>query len=306
MSRNQFIRKAKLLIGNGIDGIDLSDLQLSFSIKQAMVEMPQTGRIRVYNMARSTAQAIKANEYTRLVLEAGYETGSYGVIFDGEIVQARLGRESAVDTYFDVIAAEAYGANQAVVSTTLAAGSTVQDAATAAAGTMGRPISNHVTAPMASLPRGQALYGMSRDVLHAAAATAGATYFYENGQVVFIPLEGYKDDDVVVMNADTGLIGWPEQTQDGIRLRCLLDPLLSIGSRLQVDNTSIQRFQYSTDIHFIAGSIPDVSADGIYRVCVIEHNGNTRTNDWYSDIVALSIDPADSKLTGLVQKGQFS
>ncbi len=303
---NQYLRKAKLLIGDDKDGIDLSALHFSFQIKQAMVEMPQTALLRVYNMAAATSKAIKANEYTRIVLEAGYREGAYGVIFDGEIIQARLGRESAVDTYFDVIAAEAYSAHQAVVSATLAAGATAHDAANAAAGTMGRPTNfvGSVTRP--ALPRGQALYGMSRDVLHQTAATAGYSFFYDAGEVVFVPLDGYRNDDLVVMDATTGMIGWPEQTQDGVRVRCLLNPLLAVGSRLQIDNASILRAQYSTDISFIAGNLPSLDADGIYRVCVIEHRGNTRANDWYSDIIALSVDSANAGLTGLVQKGQFS
>jgi hypothetical protein len=42
-----------------------------------------------------------------------------------------------------------------------------------------------------------------------------------------------------------------------------------------------------TDIAYFA----NVTADGIYRVLVIEHNGDTRGNDWYTDMVALAVDP---------------
>lgn len=305
-THNQFIRKAKLLIGGDTKGIDLSELQFSFQIRQAQLATPQFATVRIYNISATTAQTIKANEYTRLIIEAGYQHGAFGVIFDGELIQARLGRESAVDTFMDIIASEGYSANQAVIGTTLAAGATGKDAANAAAGSMSIPIKFYDYDPTVKLPRGQVLYGMARDVLHKTAATAGYSYFYQNGQIVWIPLQGYKDGSAAVMNATTGMIGWPEQTQDGIKVRCLLDPLIEVGSRLQIDNASILRAQYSADISFIAGSLPSLDADGIYRVCVVEHHGDTRGREWYSDIICVSIDPANAGLTGLVQKGQFS
>lgn len=301
---NQYLRKATLLIGDDETGIDMSNLQFSFKVRQADTWTPQSATIRIYNVSASTAQTIKANEYTRIVLQAGYQTGNFGLIFDGQIIQARKGRESAVDTYLDILAAEGYGANQAVVNTTLAAGSTEQDAANAASAAMGRSISFYGYDPKVKLPRGRVLYGMAREALHKAAATAGYSYFYERGGISWVPLDGYKDGAAVVLNAATGMIGWPEQTQDGIKVKCLLNPLLEVGSRLQVDNASIQRAAISPRVDFV-NNLPSLDDDGFYRIYVIEHSGDTRGQDWYSDIICLSIDPAKSGLTGLIQKGQF-
>jgi hypothetical protein len=304
-AHNQFIRKVKLIVGNDTDGIDLSNLQIVFSITQAETETPQTASIKIYNMAPETVQKIKLKAYARVILEAGYQHGSYGIIFDGEIVRARLGRESAVDTYLDILAAEGFSSNQAVINQTLAAGATLQDTADAAAGPTGRSIKYYHYSATAKLPRGQALYGMSRDVLHQTAATAGCSYRYEKGQISWVPLEGFKDNEFVVLNSATGMIGWPEQTEEGVSVRCLMNPLLDVGSRLKIDNASVIASAYATDIHFIAGNIPALNADGMYRIYRIEHHGNTRGTEWFSDIIALSIDEADARLTTLVQKGQY-
>jgi hypothetical protein len=298
---NQFIRKAKLLIGKGDAGVDMSNLQFTFQIKQAQKSNPQHASIRIYNVSDKTAHP----EYTRIVLEAGYQNGAYGTIFDGEIVQTRLGRENAVDTYMDILAAEGYSAHQAVVNTTLAAGSTALDVAEAAAKAMGLPLVNYVTTPLPRFPRGKALYGMAREILSGAAATMGASWYYLSNAIELVPLDGGKPTEATVLNAATGMIGWPEITQDGVSVRCLLNPRLDIGSPLRIDNASILRAQASTDVHFL-NNYPKVDADGLYRIYVIEHRGDTRGNDWYSDIICLSIDPANSSLTGLVQKGQFA
>jgi len=303
----QYLRRATLLIGDDETGIDMSDLQFSFSVRQADLRTPQYTNIRIYNVARSTAEKIKANEYTRVVLQAGYQGGNFGLIFDGQMIQARLGRESAVDSYLDVLAAEGYEANQAVVNTTLAAGATEQDVANAAGAAMGQSIHFNNYNPTVRLPRGRVLYGMARTALRKAAATAGYGYFYDRGGISWVPLQGYKDGAAVVLNAATGMIGWPEQTQEGVKVRCLLNPLLSVGALLQIDNASIQRAQPAPDINYLKnlGKIPSVDADGLYRIYVIEHSGDTRAQAWYSDIICLTVDRVEAGKSSLVQKGQF-
>jgi hypothetical protein len=47
--------------------------------------------------------------------------------------------------------------------------------------------------------------------------------------------------------------------------------------------TGIQRFASVTD-------------DGIYRLFVIECQGDTRGNDWYSSCIALAVDPTTRKV----------
>lgn len=302
---NQFIRKASLVLGNDTQGIDLTQLHFTFRIKQADKENPQSAIIRVFNLSPDTAKRVKTDEYTRVILQAGYQDGAYGVIFDGEIVQARLGRESAVDTYIDILAAEGYSANQAVVNTTLAAGSSVADAAAAAADSTGLGLSAFEFDPDAKLPRGQALYGMSREVLHRSVATTGHSYFYDKGRIVIVPLQGFKPGEAAVLNSNTGMIGWPEQTQEGIRVRCLLNPLLELGGRFEIDNASIQRAQISANYQFV-NTIPSLDNDGLYRIILMEHQGDTRGNLWYTDLVGVSFDQTtDTGISSLYQRGIF-
>lgn len=303
MAHNQFIRKAELVIGDNSTGIDFSQLQFSFSIKQADMNSPQTANIRIYNVSPDTAKQLKIKEYTRVILNAGYQQGNYGLIFDGEIIQARIGRDSPVDTYLDILAAEGYYSNQSTVNQTLIAGSTDLDAANVAAVAMGKSLKSYDYDPSVKLPRGQVLYGMSRDVLHQQAATAGYSYFYNKGQIHWVPLQTYKPGDAVLLNADTGMIGWPEQTEDGIKVRCLLNPLLDVGSRFKIDNASIQRAQLSSSYTFV-NTLPNVDNDGTYRIYVIEHHGDTRGNDWYSDIIGLAVNN-DTGFSTLLDKGQF-
>ena len=92
-----FGRKASLYVirpasGGGVtssipeDIIDLSELHFRFETSQADSESPNNCTIRIFNLSngerQSTVQSIIKGEYSRVVLQAGYEN-SFGVIFIG-------------------------------------------------------------------------------------------------------------------------------------------------------------------------------------------------------------------------------
>jgi len=136
-------------------------------------------------------------------------------------------------------------------------------------------------------------------------ATQGASWSIQNGQVKILPLDGYLPDEVVVLNGQTGLIGRPEQTVDGIRARALINPAIQVGGRVQIDNKAInQTLQQNPDgapvpYNQWAGLqlLANIATDGVYRVLVIEYDGDTRGPAWYMDLVLLAIDASTSKVT---------
>jgi hypothetical protein len=304
-AHSQYLRKASLLIGDGTTAIDMSNLHFSFRIKQAEVGVPQTASIRIYNVSNATFQQVM--EYTKVQISAGYQQGAFGVIFNGEIVQAKAGRENAVDSYIDIIAAEGYRSFQQPIFVTLAAGSTVLDMAKAAAAAMGRKLNNFTTGTPAQLPRGTTAYGAARRVLTDAATKMGAVWYFSNEGIDLVPTDSPKKREAVVLNGGTGMIGWPEQTQDGIRVRCLLNPNLTLGATIKLNNTSIQAATFATGYQQQVGnySLPRPDPDGSYRMYVIEHSGNTRGTDWYSDIICLSVDLTNAGMTGIFQRYLF-
>lgn len=309
MSR-QWKRRASLVVAQGSDGLDLSQLRFTFSVRQADIQTPNVATIRVYNLSDQTSQSVQ-KEFSRVILQCGYEGGAFGVIFDGTIKQVRRGREDAITSYIDILAGDGdAGLNFAILNASLAGGSTPTERIQAASGAMapydvGVGYLPDVEGP--TLPRGKVLYGMSRDELRAQSSAAGLTYSIQNGKLVFLPLNGFKPGEAVVLNAQTGMIGWPEQTDAGIRVKCLINPQLEIGAKLQLDNKSILQalqnpsLQGQLDFANLQASV-SLNDDGLYRIYVIEHTGDTRGNDWYSDIVCLSVD--GTVPMGLASKGQ--
>jgi hypothetical protein len=298
---------------SALDGIDLSEMRIVFKTTQSDVQTPNTAFIRVYNLSDQTAQSIQ-QEFTGVMLQAGYETGAFGIIFRGSIKQVRRGRENPTDTYLDILAADGdIPYNQGVVNISLAAGATEQDRLDAVAKSMGLPKGYVLDLPPGKSIRGQVLYGMGRAHLSEIAQKANARWSIQNGQLQMVSQTGYRPGTAIVLNSNTGMIGLPQQTQGGIDVTCLLNPNIKIAGLVQIDNGSIQRSLVGGVLlrapataenptgraDNLPGFLPKLTSDGFYMVMVCEHEGDTRGQPWYSKLTCLAVDkssPADKSV----------
>lgn len=307
-----FGRRCSLLLLDGSDeALDLSDFHVTFEVRQEDEESPNNARITVENLSSDTVQAVQ-NEYSRVVLQAGYWNAPFGVIFDGQIKQFHKGRSDAKTTFLDILAADGDMAyNYATLRQSLAAGSTPEQrvqavvAAMAPHGVQAGEVKIPGTGGI--LPRGKVLFGLAKAAMRQIVRDRGATWNISDGKVNVTPLDGYQEGEAVVLTRDTGLIGRPEQTEGGLRARCLINPRIRVGGLVKIDNASVnqtsqaQRFaipgaQLAYDRYAGVQMLADVTADGIYRVYVAECVGDTRGQDWYMDLVLLAVDPVSGKV----------
>lgn len=292
--QRQYLRRVNLwVVTKAGDGLDLSGLRIKFSIKKSDAQTPNTAEIRLYNVADATAHSIR-HEFTRVVLQAGYES-HYGVIFDGNIIKVRVGRENGTDGYLDIAAGDGDQAyNYAIVNHTLAAGATQGDQLGVSLGAMagqGAGAGSLADTGTAKLPRGKALYGMARDYLRHSARAADASWSIQDGKVQLVPLTGLRPSQVVVLTSKTGLVGTPEQTDGGIKARCLLNPLLVIGGQVQINEQDIAEAALPDTTKKETVNDPvTIEHDGLYRLLLVEHTGDSRGAEWYSDLVCLGVD----------------
>ncbi len=304
MSVAQYLRKSSLIVGSDAgNAIDLSDLRFRFSIRRGDTQTPNTADIRVYNLSDETANKIKqlqpSPEFTRVVIQGGYD-GNYGILLDGTITQIRHGRESQTDTYLDITAADGDRAyNFAITAITLEASQTSpKDQIAAVLASMAKKGVSEGYMPEIQgnpLPRGKVIYGMSRDALRNLAKNTNTSWSIQDGKVNFIPMTAYLPGDIPVITSETGMIGLPEQTQGGIRLRILLNPNIKIGQAIKLDNRSIQQYRYDLNVQSSAANeftktTAKTNADGYYYVMLADHMGDTRGNEWYTDLLCLAVD----------------
>ena len=303
-------------------GIDLSQFRIRFNVRAMDVDMPPTADIYVYNLAQSTVQKIQ-NEFQNVVLQAGYQNGNFAVIFQGSIVRVRTGRLSNIDTFVHIMASnwDAYY-NFGVVSATLKKGASPQQIAQAIVGGIANSPAAKVT-PNAlaggaqlgyipsslgtggTLPRGKVLFGLARERLSELAESQQCTWqIGPDGKINIIPLNGYLPGTAVVVTSQTGMIGVPEATQQGIEFKTLLNPLLVCGTQVKLDNASItttanlspsEGYPNLQSLAYFANT----SADGTYRAIVVEHEGDTRSpadSGWLTKVTALALDQSSGQV----------
>lgn len=300
----QYLRTVNLIVANRSGaGLDLSQLRIKFSVKRSDTMTPNVADIRVYNLDEQTALTIR-KEFTRVILQAGYES-NFGVIFQGNIKQVIIGRESATDTFIDIIAGDGDRAyNFAIVNATIAKGGTQTDQINASVAAMS---SKGVTAghlgdiPPNQLPRGKAMFGNARSYLRDSAQTTGKVWSIQDEKVTFVGKKTYLPGTAVVLTSKTGMIGTPQQTNEGVNVKCLLNPNIKIATRIKIDNASIQRFKINLQVPNSAANIPaPLTADGVYYVLVVEHSGDTRGVEWYSSLICLNIDVTTNPINSVV------
>lgn len=295
----QWLRKIGLTVTAGEKALDLSNMQVRFRTTQMDVEggYPPGAYIRVYNLSDQTARQV-SEEYQKVILQAGYEQGEFASIFEGTIKHIRRGRLNAVDAYLDILAADGDLARYAVLNKSLAAGWTSKDVAGAindVTSPMGTPVDQSGLTGGVTGIRGKVLFGLAYAHAESLATTEASTWSIVDGKMVFTKLTSYRPGEAVVLNADSGMIGVPESTIEGIEVKCLLNPKIKMGTRVHIDNKSINTTTVKEPGFPRFGDRPyfaTVTQDGFYRVCVVEHMGDTRGNEWYSSLLCLALDPS--------------
>lgn len=326
-SAAQWLRACSFVVadmdGNGIELAGPGQgatLRIRFTVSYMTSASPASMHARVYNLAPSTVQNIRNlatkspptlgglpfASSARVVLKAGYQA-NFGQLFEGQIYQFRVGKESNVDSYMDIFAADGDAAhNWATMRVALTKGYTSQDVWSHAAQSMspwqvtdGGPPTGLQSQPS---PRGKVMFGMSRDYLSDMADGNNFTWNIYQGQLQALPRFSVRPGEAVVINSQTGQIGVPEQTENGMTVTCLLNPAITWGTRLKLNNTEIAQFTQSQPNSNRAVSpnvayasqgawIPPLNSDGDYVALYVEHMGDTRGNEWYTKITALSVDP---------------
>ena len=263
----QFGRQIRLYLGNARESIECSQLRIAFEISKTITSEPNPAKIRVYNLNESHRNAIRSKEFNRVVLWAGY--AEMRVIFSGDIIKSNITRDG-LDIVTEMECGD--GANDitfASVNKTITAGAddaaivreTLRDMNGVSGGVADIPNKR-------ALPRAKVLVGNARDVLSRVSRNNDADWSVQDGALLMLPKNKALESDGFVLSKDTGMIGAPEETNDGLKVACLLNPALRIGSLIRIE--SILK-------HF----------NGDYKITELTHSGDYLSDQWQSNIVCV-------------------
>jgi len=294
MSNFLYGRKYQILVVKS-DGtaLDVSNLRCTFRIEKTYHSVANYSEITIYNLSAETEGTI-INEYNRVIVNAGYQgtdandnPKQYGKIFDGNIIQVLRDKDdNNVDYRLTLHCGDGDNfLNSNFIKMTMNAGAThrqaIENIATVATvpTEIGKitPDLNPIT-----LPRGKVFFGAPKKYLREIASDNNASFWVDNGEI-YIGKTTDTAGQAIVITPETGLIGTPQMVQDGIIIKMLLNANIGLMSMIKLDNSNIRQIKQQI------GQVPVMlDQDGQYQAYKIVHEGDTRGQNWYTQITGVS------------------
>lgn len=289
---------------DGLGNYETDGIRLRWEIKQATLSQPNTAIIKLTNLHRGRAEAFckDTNSENKFVsISAGY-AGNEGLLFQGHVVRPIYGRENPTDTLCQVLCTDGKTAlSHAYVNKTFPPGSTPKDhideaikATKQFAVDLG-VVGKNVDLSTPKYPRSVTLIGMARKVFDDVAKSKGATWGCQNLAINIMKPSDSIPGGAFELNSQTGLIGMPALTPDGVYVRTLINPQMKMDSLVHIDQSLIQGYLPAIDAFGnIAPQfqgeglrIASIASDGIYRIVKIDTTADTRDEPWYMDMMVL-------------------
>ena len=248
-----------------------------------------------------------------VTISAGYQNTGASLIYDGFLFQSVWTKENTVDSKLTLRCdSNLFTDTFADLNFSMGKGASDLDVVNQIVTNIGVPIAN-IDATASTIlsnnqySRGQVIYGkpfdqikqiMRQNLLWSWMTPAGliVSSFRRTGTLA-VPDFAYGPPNVQGSLTTGGtqpgtvsptLIGFPEQTQDGIVFQVQLDSRPQIGDLVQVaPATAVNGFQVTPGV----GRLPPPNQQGLYYVVGIRHVGDTRGGEgspWFTEITGVT------------------
>lgn len=266
-----------------------NNLRFTFRIEKEFCHTPNYSEITVYNMRWDDALAV-IDEGMHIQLYAGYEDGPFGLIFDGKVFQPMFDRENVVDFKytFHCLDGLSYIMNN-LISRTFDKDYTQADIVAEMLADSSTQIPQGYISEYLSqkkLARGKVVFGDVKEYLKEITEdnnTVGT--MYDGKFHVYSYLDPITTPPYIIGPYPGSLIGVPQQIPMGVAFKCLLNPDIKIIPPMKVKLDTkliIQMLQRQGEL------ITPLDRGGTYRVFKVVHIGDTRGNDWYTEIIGVN------------------
>jgi hypothetical protein len=257
-----FLREAFLTVGT-----KQFSTRIAFEIKQNDESDPNKAKISLYNLsADSRAYLEKTEDMMRL--EAGYK-GDVGIIFWGDISDKGVKHERKGG---DIITTMQCGdglveLQSAHLEFSWEAGVTCQQIVDKALSTIGL----HLAVKSGDLSKqylnGKAYSGTVKKLLDQITKYCGLIWNTQNNSIQIYPANSTANQNAVLLNSTTGLIGIPSKTEKGIMVRSLLNHRLTPGGLFQLETKDGSK-----------------TGSGLYAITAVKHVGDTFEGEFYTEV----------------------
>lgn len=282
----QFLRKVRLTAsGNGgsltinAGGVLQHELKIGFDVSKGLSGSANTAKIRIWNLSEGHRNAV-GKELDDITLEAGYMPpdggNNVGVIFKGQMrdVEHIRDREDIITEISCGDGDKAF--RKATISKSFPAGTRVDDVVDELYKQLEKEgVKRGETKFPDDMPpfkRPYATCGSCTRELDRLGQGRGFYWSVQNGAFEVIPGDGYIGG-VVLITPQTGMVGVPTITDNGVKVRALLNPEIRPNRRVMIKS-----------------EVLEMNAEGgVYRVGNVDFNGDNRDGSFEVSIQAESI-----------------
>jgi len=270
----QWKRKVEVTISGKAGALTIRDLRIEFEVSKSIGSKQNTATITVWNLTKSHRKQL-GEEFDTIELKAGYEDGGASTIFKGSIRDVTHTKETA-----DVKSAMECGdgdegINKGAVSKTFPAGTKPKAIAEHIIGEMPKTTKGEIKGidDLPAYKRPVTIYGWAHRELDKLGREHGFYWSIQNGEAQVV-----KNDKALskttVLSSRTGLIGIPEITDKGVKVKALLNPEIVPGHQIDVRSEFLDE-QSGKDKR------KSDEGGGLFRVSSVTFSGDTRGEQFY-------------------------
>ena len=253
-----------------------------------------TAKIELYNLSADQAQNFIFGQGATVSLSAGYQAGPYGVIFQGTVYQALYERPGVVDSKVTLMCYTGLTetvANFAVFRGTAMMTQSALVAKMCSGSQVPIPIPSASqtsldTLPQTQLPRARPFFGDPHKFIDRVAAANNMQSWYGFDGLGISTMTDQNTVSTITYTSTSGILGVPQQTQNGVTLVVALDPRLKVTvppMQINIASSIIRQLQFTPP-----GYRPILDPNGLYLVNGLQFRGDSRGNMWETEIVALT------------------
>ena len=246
----------------------ISDLRIQAKVSRPADGTQTTGFVKIYNLAKDRERQVYERG-AQLRVDAGYPS-TLATIFTGQAQRIRRKRQidQAVNRVLHIDLGDethAKGRLGGVTSRAYAGSESVRNVAIDFAADMG--LAARVDAIPSSLRvQDWSASGAITDALTDLLSPHQLGWHEDDGVIVVTQVGAASAAaQTVALSATTGLVGIPEETDEGARFQMLLNPAVKRGSRLLVDSET---------------------AAGLWRVVSLDHDADNRGGRFITSVEA--------------------
>lgn len=231
---------------------------VEFDVKRDTLGSVNTSSIRIYNLSEKNRSLLRKDvtnygQIVRIEFLAGYGN-NLSVVFNGNVSQGWSVREG--NNFITQLESfdGGYAANNAYSTKTLVSGTPNQSVVSSFMddltnfGVKRGAVGNFP----GTISRGNSHSGSTFNIL---SDLTNAGFFVDNGKSYCLQSDEYIDGDILLINAQSGLLGTPIRENINIRFDILFEPKIQVAHAIKLESGTASNF------------------NGIYKVVGVSHRG---------------------------------